>query len=93
MRKQQVNKTRWIQEQDINTPAAEIVQAAKAAGITITSGQVYTARSEARRKTEPKKAGSRLLAKPAAGSGGSLDQMVRAIVREEIRSYFAQLPG
>lgn len=89
-----VNKTAWIQSKDANVPAQDLVDQAKAEGITITLGQVYTARSEARRKVG-KAAGSQAKAPaakaPAAPSGGFADvmrQVCREVIREELDRYF-----
>jgi hypothetical protein len=45
-----VNKSAWIRSQPASTPAKELVEKAKAAGIKLSIAQVYTARSSAKKK-------------------------------------------
>jgi hypothetical protein len=92
-KKKIVNKSAWIRSQPASTPAKDLVAKAKQAGIQITEGQVYTARSEQRRKGTPAPVALKraVRAATAAQTDGGLDAMVRAIVREEIRAYFSKL--
>ena len=45
-----VNKSAWIRSQPSTMPAADVVTKAKEAGIKLSVAQVYTTRSEAKRK-------------------------------------------
>lgn len=45
-----VNKSAWIRSQPATMPAADVVSKAKEAGIKLSVAQVYTTRSEAKRK-------------------------------------------
>jgi len=45
-----INKSQWIRDQPANTPAKEILSKAKAAGITLSLAQIYTARSTAKKR-------------------------------------------
>ena len=70
-----VNKSEWIRNQSPNLSAAELVTRAGDRGITITVGQVYTARSAAR------KAEKNGHTRPTKTKGGNdLDQDFRRIV-------------
>jgi hypothetical protein len=48
-----VNKSAWIRNQAPSLSAKEVVEKAKAEGITLSLAQVYTARSTAKRQGEP----------------------------------------
>lgn len=50
MDSKKINKTKWIQDQPADLSALTLVAKAKSAGFTISPGQVYTARSEARKR-------------------------------------------
>ena len=54
--KTKVNKSAWIRSQDPSVPAAEVVAKAKQAGIVLSIGQVYTARSTAKRSANGSRA-------------------------------------
>ena len=84
-KKKTVNKAAWIRTQPTDLPAKELVSRAKKAGFAITEAQVYTTRSDMKKKG----GGSALKPTRTSGGGGSLDVMVRAIVREEIKAFFA----
>lgn len=45
-----INKTAWIKSQPADLSALTLVAKAKSAGFTISPGQIYTARSEARKR-------------------------------------------
>jgi hypothetical protein len=97
MAARKVNKSAWIRSQPIETPAKELVAAAKKAGIKITDAQVYTARSSMKKAGgAPKgKPGPKPKAQTIADSGrgagnGSLEQTIRAIVRSEIKKFFSE---
>jgi hypothetical protein len=50
-----VNKSAWIRSQPGTLSAKDVVEKAKAEGITLSLAQVYTARSTAKRQGEPKR--------------------------------------
>jgi hypothetical protein len=85
-----INKSQWVRDQDPSKPAADVVAAAKAKGIAITPAFVYSIRSAAKQA----KSGGRAAKAPrigraqASGGGGSLDAIIRAIVKEEIKTFF-----
>lgn len=94
MASKKVNKSAWIRSQPIDTPAADLVAAAKKEGISISVGQVYTARSELRKKGgtvgKPGRRPGSTVARVSTASGGSIDEMIRAIVRDEVKRYFTE---
>ena len=51
-----INKSAWIRNQPNSMPAADVVSKAKEAGIKLSVAQVYTTRSEAKRKSRPEAA-------------------------------------
>jgi len=80
-----VNKSAWIRSQPATLSAAEVVTKAKGEGITLSVGQVYTARSTGGVKAakEPKAAAAPKAAKePKAPKAkkGNLSPMVQAMV-------------
>lgn len=96
MATKKVNKSAWIRDQAPALSANDVVAKAKKEGIKLTAAQVYTARSAKRKKgSAPKgKPGPKPKAAAVVSSGrgtgnGSLEETIRAIVRSEIRAYFA----
>jgi F0F1-type ATP synthase membrane subunit b/b' len=93
--KKTVNKSEYIRKHP-NTPASELIAQAKKEGITLTAAQIYTTRSEAKRKAggAPEKAGRPAkvarLADSGRGTGNGIEQMLRQLVREEIKAYFTE---
>ena len=87
--KVRVNKSAWIRSQPSDKPASELVLAAKKAGISISAGLVYAIRSadkgKGSGKTKVRKAST-----PSKASAGGLEDAIRAIVREEIKTYFTE---
>jgi hypothetical protein len=72
-----INKSAWIRSQSANLSAADVVSKAKEAGIKLTVAQVYTTRSEAKRKGArglkvAKRGPGRPKAKAEANGGGDL---------------------
>ena len=55
-----VNKTAWVRDQPRDMPAKDVVKKAKAEGITLSIGQVYTARSSAKKVVGASPAGKAL---------------------------------
>lgn len=88
MPKRAINKAQWIRDNDANTPSAELIAKAKKEGVTITAAQIYTTRAESK-----KKAGTSPKTSPKASTpakGGSFEELLRGLVREEIRRYFTE---
>jgi hypothetical protein len=93
--KKKTNKSAWIRSQPPEMPAADVVAKAKKEGIKLTSGQVYTARSTGKGSAPKGKPGPKPKAAAAVSSGrgagnGSLEETIRAIVRSEIKRFFAE---
>jgi hypothetical protein len=89
-----INKAEWIRKHP-GTPASELIALAKKEGITISAAQVYTTRSDQKKKAGGARA-KRGPGRPAAqsGSGGALGVLegpIRAIIREEIKAILGKL--
>ena len=90
-----VNKSQFVRDQDTSLSAAEVVAAGKAKGIKLTPAFVYSIRSAAKaakgsKGKAPKTVKVATLAS-GHGTGNGFEEMLREIVRDEIRSYFAKL--
>jgi hypothetical protein len=77
-----LNKSAWIRSQPASMPAKDVVAKGKAEHVSLSLAQVYTARSNAKKKGEPKGKPGR---KPNAvarlnGGGGSEELAFRRIV-------------
>jgi len=83
-----VNKSAWIRSQPGTLSAKDVVEKAKAEGITLSLAQVYTARSTAKRQGEPKRG-----AAPAAGKRGPgrPKGSVTSAVSGDLRRQFVQI--
>ena len=90
-KKSGTNLSQFVRDRP-NLSPAEIVAEAEKKGLQLKVGLVYNVRA-----TDKKAKGAAPKGKPgpkaqrAAVGGGSLDAMVRAIVAEEIKAYFARL--
>ena len=69
-----VNKTAWIRSQPATLSAKEVVETAKAEGITLSVAQVYTARSTGKKATAP--------VTPKAGKGPAKTRESKVSSRE-----------
>lgn len=79
-KKPKINKSAWIRDQPADMSAAEIVAKAKAAKITVTTGQVYTARSAGKTLKNGGGASAKpTKAKPAKASGGLEPELRRLL--------------
>jgi hypothetical protein len=68
-----INKSAWIRSQPASMSAGDVVEKAKAEGISLTANQVYTTRSNA--KTAKTSKGGK---KPtASGGGATAEQLIR----------------
>lgn len=97
MATKKVNKSAWIRSQPIDTPAKEVVAKAKKEGIKLTDAQVYTARSALKKsggaskgKPGPKPKAQNIVSSGRSTGNGSLEDTIRAIVRSEIKRFFAE---
>jgi hypothetical protein len=99
-----VNKSGWIRDQDSHLSAKELVELAAAEGIKITDAQVYTARSDAKKRAKleaAEAAGARPAAagpKAAKASGDAEAELRRQMMslifeygRRAVRSMLEEL--
>jgi hypothetical protein len=80
-----INKSAWIREQPSTMPAADVVSKAKQAGIKLSIAQVYTTRSEAKRK------GARLAPAAAAPRVQVKKGKLETVGSKELRSQFVSI--
>jgi hypothetical protein len=82
-----VNKSAWIRSQPGTLSAAEVVSKAKQAGIKLSVAQVYTTRSEAKRK------GPRAVtaAAPAAAGPGRPKTKLETAAGKDLRHEFVSI--
>jgi hypothetical protein len=65
--KKRLNKSEWIRSQPASVSAQDLVKLAKKEGFTLTAAQIYTTRSQAKKKdAAPKSAASKSAAPVAA---------------------------
>lgn len=80
------SKSQFIRDR-LSLSAAETIKQAKAAGISISPAMVYSVRAETKKKGAAPSAPRAQASAPV--KGGSLEQIIRGIVREEIKAFFA----
>jgi hypothetical protein len=83
-----LNKSAYIRERPNKTPA-QIVEEAKAQGITIPASLVYAVRSSAKAKSET--VGGGAIKATGLTSLGGLEGAIRAIVRQELKAILSKL--
>ena len=81
-----VNKSAWIRNQPGTLSAKDVVEKAKAEGITLSLAQVYTARSTAKRQGEPKRG-----AAPGRRGPGRPKGAATSGVTSDLRRQFVQI--
>jgi hypothetical protein len=78
-----VNKSAWIRSQPASMKAKDVVVAGKAKGIKLSVGQVYVARSSAKKKTGKRGPGRpRKNAAPAMVASSGVEGLLRAAAAE-----------
>jgi hypothetical protein len=82
-----LNKSAYIRERPNKTPA-QIVEEAKAQGITIPASLVYAVRSSAKAKSETSVGSTKA---PGLTSLGGLEGAIRAIVKQELKALLSKL--
>lgn len=88
-KKSGVNKSQFVREQAPSLSAAEVVEKAKAKGISLTPGFVYAVRSAAK-TAKAKGSTQKKVGRPPSTGGGNLEAMIRSIVRSEIKAFFSE---
>lgn len=88
-----LNKSAWIRSQPLDTPAKELVAKAKKEGFKLSEAMVYTTRSEMKRKGGGGGKPKVLKTEGRPGkvlAGGGFEDMLRQLIREEIKSFFSE---